>query len=131
MSGLALTLACMGRADEAVTMARQTAGRGDNPAQSLTLAWVYAKAGRTSEAAAIVDQAQKQVLVDHLRNDPYAIAKVYAGLGEADKAFEWLEKALREREGRMTLIKVDALLNELHADPRFPELLKRVGLENK
>ena len=128
MSGLALTLACIGRADEAVTMARHTAGRSDNPAQSLTLAWVYAKAGRTSEAAAIVDQAQKQVLVNHLRNDPYAIAKVYAGLGEADKAFEWLERAFAVRSQYLVFMAVSPEFDSISGDPRFAEMIKRLGI---
>ena len=58
---------------------------------------------------------------------PYYFALVYTALGDKDKAFEWLEKAFREREGRMTLIKVDPLLAELCSDVRFRDLIERVG----
>lgn len=60
---------------------------------------------------------------------PYYFALAYTALDDKDKAFEWLEKALAVREGRMTLIKTDPLLDSLQSDPRFQDFLKRVGLE--
>jgi TolB-like protein/tetratricopeptide (TPR) repeat protein len=59
---------------------------------------------------------------------PYSIAAGYARLGEKDEAFAWLEKAYQERNYRMTLLKVDPQLDSLRSDPRFADLLRRVGL---
>ena len=53
---------------------------------------------------------------------------VYAGLGEQDKAFEWLEKAYKDREGRMTILKFAPEFDSLRSDPRYAELIRRVGL---
>jgi hypothetical protein len=58
----------------------------------------------------------------------YGIALVYAGLGDKDQAFQWLEKSYQDREPRITRIKVDPLFDNLHSDPRFADLVRRVGL---
>ncbi len=55
------------------------------------------------------------------------VASFYAGLGERDKAFAWLEKAYEDRNEGLTLLKVDAQFDNLRSDPRFQDLLRRVG----
>lgn len=55
-------------------------------------------------------------------------AALYAVLGEKEKAFEWLEKAVRDRDFSVSSIKVDADFDSLRSDPRFDDLLKRIGL---
>jgi hypothetical protein len=61
------------------------------------------------------------------------MASIYTGLGEKDKAFEWLEKAYEERSpGGQTLtigIKVDPHFAALRSDPRFADLLRRMNLQ--
>ena len=61
--------------------------------------------------------------------DAYMIGEVYAGLGEKDQAFEWLNKAYEERTGQMISIKIDPWIKNLRSDPRYKELLKKVGFE--
>jgi len=58
----------------------------------------------------------------------YAFATAYAGLGEKDQAFQWLERSNADRAWEILYVKVDPLLDNLRSDPRFPELVKRVGL---
>jgi serine/threonine protein kinase/Tfp pilus assembly protein PilF len=58
----------------------------------------------------------------------YQIGDIYAWQGQTDKAFEWLERARVQRDGGLSTIKSDFLLASLHDDPRYPELLKRLGL---
>jgi eukaryotic-like serine/threonine-protein kinase len=60
--------------------------------------------------------------------DPYGIAAVYAWRGEIDGAFGWLERAYRQHDYEMNRLKTDLQLTNLHADPRFPALLARMGL---
>lgn len=49
--------------------------------------------------------------------------------GQTDKAFEWLEKGYEEREGQdLTLLKFDPSFKNLRSDPRFPEILRKIGL---
>jgi hypothetical protein len=61
---------------------------------------------------------------------PEEIASFYARLGEPDRAFPWLEKAYTYRSARLTLLKVDPRYDNLRADPRFADLLGRIGLQS-
>ena len=56
------------------------------------------------------------------------MARIYAGLGEKDKAFEWLEKGYEDRSHRLR-IKVDPPFDPLRSDPRFADLLRRMNLQ--
>ena len=61
--------------------------------------------------------------------DPsYVVATVYAALGENDKAFEWLERACQERDSTLAYSRLDPSLDNLRSDPRFENLLRRLGL---
>ena len=57
-----------------------------------------------------------------------AIALVYAGLGDRERAFEWLEKAYDERSNRLAYLGREPGWTSLHPDPRFAALLSRIGL---
>jgi hypothetical protein len=57
---------------------------------------------------------------------PYFMAGIYAGLGEKDRAFEWLDRAYEERD--CIAPKLEPFLDSLRSDPRFPELLPRMTL---
>jgi len=59
---------------------------------------------------------------------PDARAVLYARLGETDRALEWLEKAYQERSPTMVRLGVDQVWDSLRSDPRFQDLLRRVGL---
>jgi tetratricopeptide (TPR) repeat protein len=59
---------------------------------------------------------------------PYLLALLYTGLGENEPAFDWLEKACDDQSGRLAWLNVDPKLDHLRADPRFQDLLRRVGL---
>jgi tetratricopeptide (TPR) repeat protein len=56
------------------------------------------------------------------------IALIYIALGDKDNAFKWLDKAYQDRSDEMVLLKVDPAYDPLRSDPRFADLLKRVGL---
>jgi eukaryotic-like serine/threonine-protein kinase len=58
----------------------------------------------------------------------YQIATLYADLGDKDQAFQWLNKAYQEREWLLVDLKTDFLLDPLRSDPRFAELVRKVGL---
>jgi len=91
------------------------------------LGYAYAISGQRGEAQKILDELNvpsKQRYVS-----PFDIAIIYTGLGEKDRAFEWLEKSYEERSGRLMYLKVKPSFDPLRADPRFTALLKKVGLE--
>jgi hypothetical protein len=59
---------------------------------------------------------------------PFGLIWAYAGLGDKDQAFQWLERARTEGSDRIVWLNVDPLLDPLRSDPRFQELVLRVGL---
>jgi TolB-like protein/Tfp pilus assembly protein PilF len=59
---------------------------------------------------------------------PVALVQVYIGLGDNDQAFAWLEKAFQERSYLMSFLKVEPMVDPLRSDPRFDDLLRRIGL---
>jgi len=59
---------------------------------------------------------------------PYEVAMDYALIGDRDHTFEWLEKAYRERSGRMEYLKAEDFIQPFHSDPRYVDLLRRMGL---
>jgi hypothetical protein len=60
---------------------------------------------------------------------PYNIAAIYAGLGEKEQAFAWLDRAYADRSSLLAIyFKTDPRMDSLRSDPRFAELVRRVGL---
>jgi len=60
---------------------------------------------------------------------PYCIASLYFVFGEIEQGFDWLERAYEERDYWLVRIKVDSPFDSVRSDPRFKELLKKVGLD--
>jgi tetratricopeptide (TPR) repeat protein len=90
------------------------------------LAHAYAVGGRRAEAQKVLrDMLQKS---ETTYVSPYLVATVYAGLGEKDRAFQFLEKAYLEKSLNITwALKADLRLDSLRSDPRFQDLSRRVG----
>jgi TolB-like protein/DNA-binding winged helix-turn-helix (wHTH) protein/Flp pilus assembly protein TadD len=99
---------------------------GDQDAAA-SLAHAYAVIGRRAEAEKILsglEQKSKSVYIS-----PYIIATIYAGLGDKDRAFDFLERAYQERSLEISWhLKADLRIDNLRSDPRFETLLRRVGL---
>jgi eukaryotic-like serine/threonine-protein kinase len=89
----------------------------------------YARAGKKTKAEECISKLKDWVARDRLGS--YEIALVYAGLGDKDRAFEWLVKALEVRDKGMTFLKVDPTLDSLRPDPRFHALLRRMNFPEK
>jgi len=107
--------------------ALEIAFKGDsNPSSLGYLGNVYAAAGKPVEAQNVVAQLRELSKTRYV--SAYYFACVYAGLNDKDQAFEWFERAYQERCSFMTLLKFETVLDNLHADPRFKELLKRMNL---
>ena len=90
------------------------------------LGHAYAISGKRNEAEKII--AELKELSRRRFVSPFNIALIYAGLGETDQAFGWLERAYDERSVELTWLRVWPVLDGLRADGRFTELLRRVGL---
>jgi TolB-like protein/DNA-binding winged helix-turn-helix (wHTH) protein/Tfp pilus assembly protein PilF len=86
---------------------------------------VLARMGRADEARAIASALEARSRERYV--PPYTIAMIHAGLGEADTAFEWLDRALEARDIHLVFTTVDPRWDELRDDPRFRSLLSRCG----
>jgi tetratricopeptide (TPR) repeat protein len=93
---------------------------------SAQLAYVYAVSGARDDAAQLMRLLVGQPSDRYL--PPYHIAMAYAGLGNADSAFLWLDRAYAERASFMGGVKVEPGFATLHSDPRWRVLLVRMGL---
>jgi TolB-like protein/DNA-binding winged helix-turn-helix (wHTH) protein/Flp pilus assembly protein TadD len=101
---------------------------GTNPHMDVNLAVAYVLSGKSTEARAILRHITTVSEDTRGESIPIGIAQAYAALGEKDQAFLWLEKDLQHRDGGLTLLKVFPFLDSLHDDPRFVDLLRRIGL---
>jgi tetratricopeptide (TPR) repeat protein len=88
------------------------------------LAAAYARAGRREEAQAIL----RQLELTQGDFGSVAMAILYTSLGDREKAFAMLEKAYAARNPRLQDLKIDKGLDPLRDDPRFKDLLRRIGL---
>ena len=115
---------------------------GNQDAWAADLAMTMKKHGRPERAEALVAGYQKAKLkgacaavIEELKNEsqreyvpPYDMARFYAGIGDRDHTFEFLEKAYAERSGLMEYIKLEDFFEPFHSDPRYIDLLKRMGM---
>ena len=127
-SNLGSAYLAKGMFDEAIAEFKELSERtGQDPARSAWLAVAYAMSGNRPEAVKIVDTLI--VLSTQEYVSAGGIAKIFAALGEQDKAFEWLEKIFAQRGRDLLDLKISAYFDMLRDDPRFNDLLGRVGLE--
>ena len=98
-----------------------------NPEVIAILGNAYAAAGDWKEAEKVINELIKSS--QHRYVPPYAVAAIYAEVGRKDEAFAWLEKAYAERSPTLVDLKVDPTLDALRSDPRYIDLLRRVGLQ--
>jgi TolB-like protein/DNA-binding winged helix-turn-helix (wHTH) protein/Flp pilus assembly protein TadD len=101
---------------------------GDQDATA-SLAHAYGVIGRKAEAEKILRDLERKSKRTYV--SPYIIATIYAGLGEQDRAFEFLDRAYQGRSLEMSWhIKADLRIDNLRSDSRFLSLLRRIGLSN-
>jgi adenylate cyclase len=99
---------------------------GNKIKTDVAMAHIYAVAGREDEARRVIEDAGIENILSS--NDYRGVALVYTALGEKDLAFEWLEKSYEKHEESLCSLGVDHKFNSLRNDPRFSELLRKVGL---
>jgi Tfp pilus assembly protein PilF len=99
---------------------------GGNSIAEAELAHTYAVSGNREEAQKIIAELQELAKSEYVSS--YQIAAIYAGLGEKDQAFAWLEKAYEERSDGLVNLKAEQRFDSLRSDSRFADLMRRVGL---
>jgi serine/threonine-protein kinase len=124
---LALAYNQKGLHDQAIAELEKHANSfGQRTIFKATLGFVYAQSGRRAEATSILNELKQSTSSEQV-GSPFEIALLYAGLGEKDEAFEWLEKAKAVHDPFLPYIKEDPNFDSLRYDPRFSELLKGIG----
>jgi tetratricopeptide (TPR) repeat protein len=99
---------------------------GEMPLAKGSLAYVHAKSGNRAEAYRVLDEISR--LPKNEDAPLMMMAGTYACLGDKDKAIERLEKLYEVRDAPLMHIKVDPMLDSIRSDPRYEELLRRIGL---
>jgi tetratricopeptide (TPR) repeat protein len=126
--------------DEAITefkkaleLGGQALDRGEVVSESLyhsmhiaRLAHALGVSGKQDSAHRLLDQLKEMSRRKYV--PPYSIALIYAGLGEKEQSFEWLERAYQERDVRLVFLGVDPKWDGLRPDPRFGSLVRKIGL---
>jgi DNA-binding winged helix-turn-helix (wHTH) protein/Tfp pilus assembly protein PilF len=123
---LAQVLASHGEHAAAEISAQRANELVGNDAARWLIAWTHAVAGRHAEALAQLD-----VLLERSREryvPPYDIAQVHAGLGDAARLFEWLERAVQERSRHLDTLGVSPIMDAFRSDSRWAGILARIGL---
>jgi len=112
---------------EAISTYQRGISRAEqSPKLIASLAHAYAMSGDRDKALKTLDELRE--LSKKRYFSPLAFAVVYAGLDEKDEMFAWLEKAYQARPADMLWLSVDPIFEFVHDDPRFKDLVKRIGV---
>jgi len=124
-AALALAYAGKGQLTQALAEAQKGRQLTDSPLVLGSLSGVYAVSGNKGEAEKqvkeLIELSQKRYVC------AYELATAHVALGKYEEAFQWLEKAYRDRASCMPYLRMDPRFDPLHADPRFQDLVRRVG----
>jgi serine/threonine-protein kinase len=124
---LGLTLALEGQTDEALRVLRDTVAMPDAGTYShATLGYVLARAGQGAEARSILADLEARAAREYV--SPVALATILIGLGEHDRALDWMEKAMDDRRGWVAYLNVNPVVDPMRGNPRFETLVKRMQL---
>jgi TolB-like protein/DNA-binding winged helix-turn-helix (wHTH) protein len=116
-----------GRMQEAIAEYQQAIAISGDSGSVVTLAHAFRATGKKAEAEKTLRDLERKAIKSSA--SPYTMATIYAGLGENEKAFQFLEKAYSEKSLNLPwFLKSDQLLDSLRSHPRFQDLLRRVGL---
>jgi TolB-like protein/Flp pilus assembly protein TadD len=125
---LAFPLIANGQPDEAITVLEKAlAGSGRDSATLGVLVRAYAHAGRHADALRLLNELNRRQQKRYVPSA--AFVNAYLGLGDNEQAFVWLEKAYNEQSNILGLLKVHPYFDPLRGDPRFADLVHRVGLD--
>ena len=122
---LGLSYLKKGRTTEAIATLEKAVELSNRDVGLSELGYGYGLTGNRAEANAIVRELEE--MYARKESNGFYVAGVYAGLGDKDKAFEWLEKDFQSKE-ELAPIRWQIPYESLRDDPRYKDLLKRMGL---
>jgi len=125
---LGFALIADGQADQAIPVLENAVALSDrSPAVTGVLIRAYAHAGRRTEALSLLEELKRRQRAGYV--PAAAFVNAYLGLGDKEQAFAWLDRAYKEHSMILQLLKVHPYFDPLRDDPRFKDLLRRVGLD--
>jgi TolB-like protein/DNA-binding winged helix-turn-helix (wHTH) protein/Tfp pilus assembly protein PilF len=116
------------RIEEAISEYQRAIELSDGSQARVALAHAYSASGKKAEGDKILHDLERRLR--QTSASPYTMATIYAGLGEKNKAFEFLEDAYSQKSFEILSLKSDLLLDNLRPDPRFQNLIRRIGPVN-
>jgi len=99
---------------------------GEMPLMDAALGLAYAVSGKKAETMKLAEAFKAAAKKRYI--PPTYFGMLFAGLGDKDKAMMWLEKAYEDRADGLTWLNVEPMLDEVRSDPRFQDLIRRIGL---
>jgi serine/threonine protein kinase/Tfp pilus assembly protein PilF len=121
---LGWTYILTGRYEEAIAISSKPGS--DDPYLLAATGHAYALLGKRAEAQKMIERLKEQSTQRYV--PPDIIAKIYIGLREKEQALDWLEKSYEDREDALIWLNSDPLFDDLRSEPRFRDLVRRVGL---
>ena len=99
---------------------------GGDTNEVAALGRAYALSGRTADAMKTLTELTMRSQQTYVQ--PYWVAVIHVALGDTDQAFDWLEKAFVDQSASLALLKVDPAFDPVRKDPRFTDMVRRLGL---
>jgi tetratricopeptide (TPR) repeat protein len=132
LAHIGFNYALKGMAEEAIVYvdsAMSFSGAENNHMMIGTVGWCYAKSGRPDKAINCLERLSE--FTEYRTFDPIDVAMIYAGLGDKEKTFTWLNKAYADRSGLTIYLKTmsKSFFENVSNDPRYTELLRKIGFK--
>jgi TolB-like protein/DNA-binding winged helix-turn-helix (wHTH) protein/Flp pilus assembly protein TadD len=115
-----------GKLEDAISEYQEALALSGGSESVIALAHAYSVTGKKAKANKILRGLERRL--KQTSASPYTMATLYAGLGENDKAFDFLEESYAQKSYEILSLKSDLSLDSLHPDPRFQSLLRRIGM---
>jgi serine/threonine protein kinase/Tfp pilus assembly protein PilF len=126
---LATAYALKGDYDEAIAYGKKMLEAGPRAVAAVgNMGWFYAMAGKKELAYELLSELEERSKKGYVSS--FWTALIYNALGEVDKSFEWFEKAFEERDSNMIYLTVVPLHDTVRFDPRYKQLLLKMGHDN-
>jgi hypothetical protein len=116
----------LGNQDASVADRTTEMEKNGRPEWAEAFASGYRKAKLKGACTSLIEMLKKDSQREYV--SPNEMARYYGLMGDGDHTFEWLEKGYAQRSSRMEYLKVEDYLEPFHSDPRYINLLKRMGL---
>jgi TolB-like protein/Tfp pilus assembly protein PilF len=117
-----------GMHDLSIRESRAMVDSGD-PLGPTFLALSYARAGRRADAQKLLQDLIAKA--EREQRGSFLVAAVFATLGDKDRGFDWLDRAVKEHDTFLPWMKVDPEFDALRGDPRFDDLIRRIGIPDR